>query len=249
MPEKEGIANCTFSFASSLHSSQVFSNGVVNGDALLRSRWIPFCYFWAPLGFAVLPKASTCSLSLELSCSWGLVFQKGKKLKVHRNYIPLGWPLTNDRWAQSTLWYNLYFEFPHGSGLKLPSARQCLARLLGFLPFPIPLPCSLLVSLGSTSSINNLHTNTFLRVFIWWTWLRYPSKKFRGGHLSIWNARVCSIVTVVTAGEEEGGVMAKLLWSCCYGDRRARLHHKTAFLQVWCCCGNTEPRASKNTLF
>ena len=139
-----------------------------------------------------------------------------------------------------------------GAGWSYPLQDTACDDIVTWLsPLSHPTTPSFLASLGGTSWINHWHTNPHVRVCIWGTWLRHPSKKFRGGvvYLECEGVLYNYTTIAVTVEEEEGGVMAKLPGSCCYGDSQAGLHHKVAFFQVWCCCGNTECKASKNTLF
>lgn len=74
-------------------------------------------------------------------------------------------------------------------------------------PLSISLPTFFLVSFGSTL-INHLPTNPHLRVCTWGT--QDIHQRSLEVDFSVWNERACSIVTVVTAEGEEGGIMAKL---------------------------------------
>lgn len=153
---------------------------VDNDGALLSSPWTPFYYFCAPPGFAVLSKASTCSLFWNglIPGNWCAI--KAKSWKYMRITSPWGSPkLMTDGYRQ--LYSRTYtLSSPVGVSWSYPLRTvPGMTLLLGFLLFPISLPPSFLISLGRTSLINHLHTNPHLRVCIWGIRLRHPSKKFR----------------------------------------------------------------------
>lgn len=230
MSEREDVTTFTISptYISPSFLSLLQCNG--HGGAVFSSPWVPFYYFCAPPDFAVLSKASVCSLSPEFLALGACCSIKAKSW-IHGIYTPLVLLLTNNRWVQATR---------RAAEVTLCRTRPGAALLLGFPPLSTSLSPSFKVSPGSTSLINHFQAKFLFQGLN----LRNLTKtSIKESQRWSWG---CAMVTVE---EEEGGVMAKLPWSCCYGDRRAELYHKVAFFQVWCCCGNTAHEASKNTLF
>lgn len=138
---------------------------------------------------------------------------------------------TDDIWEQDNSVVNLILCLPLWEQAEATLCRIVPRRtlLLGSPSFPSIPASPFLVSLGSTSLIN--HTNPFLRVCIWGVWPKQPSKKFQDTCPPVvWGWSL--LVIVVTTEEEQGRVMAKLPWSCRYGDKCAGLCHKAAFFQV-----------------
>lgn len=89
--EREGITNFTASSASISPSFLSLPQCSGYGDAVLSSPWVPFYYFCIPPDFAVLSKASACSLSLELLALGACCSIKAKSWKYVGFMSPWGY--------------------------------------------------------------------------------------------------------------------------------------------------------------